>query len=242
MNIVDLVIIVLIALGAVTGYRRGLIESLAGLFSNIIGFFAALKYYSSLVLWASTYFNLKMSLQTYFQTHLVLPVPLMQLKLDKVPLSEIGNYLDKIKLPIVLKAQLIEYIQSLEAGMLTQAKLGDVIFQYLATAIINAGAFILIWFLVNILIMLIVGVVRSITNNTVIGSVDHGAGLLIGMVLTGFTLTIIIGLLSPLLQVTNLAEPTLFSAVFKTMGESELLPYFLNTFNLLTNKIAAFWL
>ena len=242
MNIVDLVIMVLIALGAVTGYRRGLIESLAGLFSNIIGFFVALKYYSSLILWANTYLDMKLSLQTYFQKHLILPAPLMQLKLEKVPLPEIGNYLDKINLPVILKAQLAQYIQSLEVGMLTQAVLGDVIYQYLANAIINAGAFILIWLSVNILIMLIVGMVRSITNNTVIASFDHGAGLLIGTALTAFTLTIVIGLVSPLLQVTNLAEPTLFSAVFKTMGESRLLPYFLNTFNLLTDKIAAFWL
>lgn len=242
MNIVDLVIIVLIALGAATGYRRGLLESLAGLISSIIGFFVAIKYYSLLAAWVNSYFAVTQNLQAFFQAHLVLPASLMQIRLDKVPLPELSSYLDKVNLPEILQAQLLEYIPSLGAGFLAQAKLGEVIYQFLATAVINAGAFLLICFFVNMLIMLLVAVIRRITNNTVIASFDRGAGLLIGVVLTGFTLTIFIGLINPLLQVTNLAEPTLFSAVFKTMGESQLLPYFLSTFNLMTEQIAAFWL
>lgn len=242
MNIVDLVIIALIGLGGLTGYRRGLIASLAGLVSNIIGFFTALKYYPLLAAWANADFNLNQRLLVFFQTHIALPVPVMEFRLDRVPLPELGNYLDRVNLPLVLKTQLLGYYQSMEAGLQLQARLGDIINQFLANALVNAGSLLFIWFFVNLVIMLLAALISSLINNTFIVGFNRGGGLLTGGIISAFILTIIIGLASPLVHVTNLAEPGLFSAIFKTMAESRLLPYFLKAFNLLAEKITAFWL
>lgn len=242
MNLVDLVLILLLFGGAITGYRRGFVGSLTGLFSSLIGFFAALRYYPLLAAKADTTLGLNDRLITFFSKNLVLPQAVTQLQLAKTPLADLGQLLEKLHLPVPLKTQIIEYLPKLDTGMLLQNKLGDVIYQYLANAVINAVAFLVIWFLVDRLIMLVVLLFRRITDSTFIAGLDHAGGLLIGTLLTVFTLTVLLGLISPLLQVTKLAEPSLFSAIFKTIGESLLIPYFIQAFAFLTDKIAAFWL
>lgn len=242
MNIVDLVLILFLTLGAWNGFRRGLLESLAELIGNIVGFFTALKYYAALAAWLKVSFDLQMRLQTYFQEHLILPSAIKQIRLDKLPLFSPGSYLDKVNLPVSLKTQLTDYINSLEASLRMQGQLGDIIYQFLANILINAGAFLLIWFFVNFVVWLLVLTVKKLTENTIFSGINRMGGMVIGLLLSGFTLTILVGFISPVLQITNLAEPTLFAAVLKSMNESQLLPHFQKAFVYLAEQITALWL
>jgi len=241
-NLVDLILIFILACGAWSGFRRGIIGSLAGLVSTIIGFFAGLKYYTLLTGWANKTFNAQERLQDFLEKQLVLPDVLNQVQLDQIPLSQLGNYLDRINLPGVLKTQLLGYIQSLELSLQAQTYLGDVIYQFLAVGLLNAAAFLLIWLIIDLFLKLLVELIRSITENTILAGIDHGVGTIIGLLITGFTLAVLIGLLSPLLQITDLAEPNLFSGALKTVDESRLVPFFQWVFSLFSEWIAALWL
>lgn len=241
MNIADYIIIVLLVLGAVNGYRRGLIESLAGLFGSLVGFVVAWKYYAPVTVWANSFYPFTETVNSFFRTNLVLPKGIMQFRLDMVPLNDLAQYLEKTELPEYFKTQLVNYLHNLGSSISAQGNLGDIIYLYLGEAAINAAAFLIIWGFVVIGIALVVSLWKGFTGGSIIGGFDKLCGLLVGGLVTAFTLMVIIGMLNPLLALTRIAEPSLMGAFFKTMGEARLLPYFMEAFNFFSAKLFTLW-
>lgn len=242
MNIIDLIIIGLMLLGAVGGYQRGFLGSIVGLFSSILGLLAAYHYYPVLAMWSNDQFQLEQRMAEFFQEHLPLPQAVSQFRIDKIPFPDLSQYLDKLDLPGALQGQLVPYLQRLSFDMTVQyqQKLGQILYQFLASIILNGIAFLIIWFIVDRSINLLLYLYTRMIKGNLLGAYDSIGGFIVGILLTFLTLTIFLGLVTPLLNFAGLAQPTLFTAVLKTMGESVLIPYFVVSFNFLSTKIFGF--
>jgi len=240
-NIADLVIVIILIIGAINGYRRGLLRGLAEGVSSLLGFIIAFNSYKLAVAWFDEAFQVISRLKAFLEAHFVLPRFILEAKLD-VPLDDLGVLLEKILLPTTFKTQLLEYIQSLEQDLAGHNVLGDVIYDFLTSALLNAAAFLLIWLISYLIILAVFNILIKVTDDTIFAALDHGGGLIIGLLLTFLTLTVIIGLISPFLQVADMADNTIIARIFTALNESRYVPYFLNTFNYLTGKIASLWL
>lgn len=240
MNIVDILIIGFLLMGSLIGYKRGLLGSIVGLFSSLIGLFVAYKYYLNLGQWFNTQYQLQAKVGEFLNDNLVLPQAVSQFEVKAIHLPNISTYLDKIEIPITLKSQLVNYLSVLNTETLWQSgtTLGDILHQYVASAIINGLSFLLIWFIVDRGIMLVSLLYSRVINNTVLGGFDRTGGLIIGSAVSVLAITIIIGVISPLLNMADMADNTLFAAVMKTLGESKLVPHFTFLFTIITDKVS----
>ena len=242
MNTVDLLIILLLVLGIISGYRKGFIGSLVGIVGSLVGLFTAYHYYPVVTQWLQQQFGLKEILGGYFNEHLVLPQAVSQFRLESLGLSkisELGTLLDKVDMSEALHAQLLLYLEKFQATLALPASmsLGDIIHQFLATIIMNVAAFIVIWLFVAMLINLIAAALTRVATGTVFGGLNRFGGMALGLLLRVFTLTILIGLISPLLNLAELTEPSLFSAVLGTISEAKTIPYFVDFYAVVSEKI-----
>lgn len=236
-QIVDLILVVIIILGVYTGLKKGLIGAIAGLVGNIIGFYVAYNYYWLLVAVADNTFKLKKSLQLFFKEHLTLPQALMG-----IPLDGPKSLLPGFNLPPLIKTELTEFMQSLGSGLSSDAVLGDVIYRFLATALLNIVAFIIIWYVVALTIQLLVHLYQKVAQHSVLGILDKLGGLVIGAILSVLSLSITVGLLNPFIQMTALSEVAFFNVMAEYFNTSIIVSNLLQIFHYLTGKITAFWL
>ncbi len=239
MNIVDLLIFIFLLVGIINGYRKGFFASLVGIVGSLIGLVVAYHNYASLTQWVNKQYGVIEILGGYFNKHLVLPQTVSQFRLDNISLPNLAAYLEKVDLPDSFHAQILVYLEKLQATLALPVStgLGDIIHQFLATIIVNGIAFILIWFVVNMLINFIALTLTRLAKGTLLGGINHVGGMALGLVLTVLTLTILIGLISPLINLADLAEPSLFSVVLNSFSESKSVPYFVDLFAIVSEKI-----
>lgn len=238
LNIVDFIIIICFIAAMLSGYRNGFLGGLIRIFGSIVGLIAAFKYYSFLTGWAERQFQASEQLYQFLKEHIVLPQSVSQLQIT-LPTLSVGEYLEKIPLPPGLKAQLAAYLQGLGDAVNKEAAalLGDILHRFLTEAVINGLAFILIWFMIDGALQLIASLFSRFLRHSVLGSFDRLGGLLLGAVLTTLTLTILLGLATPLLNVADLAKPSFLSGVINTIGEARLVPFFTMLFSFLAARI-----
>lgn len=238
MNITDWIIVVLLLLGAIGGFRKGFVLSLAGAISSIVGIIAAYRYYPFLAKWMDEQWGLKEPLSEFLQKYLVLPQPVGQFRLEDIPLPDIGMLLENVSFDTHFKQQLLHYLDKMRNSLEVPfgITLSEIINQFLASAIVSALAFIIIWFCVDFGLRIVAALFSSVIRNTAVGQFDRLGGMIIGTLLTILVLTVFIGLLSPLLTIGDLAKPTFFSPVITAMSESRLVPCFSSLFAFLFSK------
>ncbi|NLO76255.1 MAG: CvpA family protein [Clostridia bacterium] len=244
MNLIDLLLIVFLLLGIIKGYRKGLLNSLVGLCSSIIGLFVAIKTYSYVVAWLEAKYQFTSKLSQYFAERLTFSETVGESTLGSLPLSEASPAWGGLPLPEILKTQLLEISQGLgeKFGQAAVTNIGDVLYLFLAEKVLNLLAIILIWFVVNKGLCLLSNFFTSLTKDTFLGSLNRIGGICIGLLIRVLILTIIIGLCNPLFNVAPHAEPSFFSAVLITISEAQLVPCFTTLFSILTGQILTLWL
>jgi len=238
MNIVDLVIIGLLLLGAINGYRKGFVGSLVGVFSSIIGLIVAYKYYAVFEKWVDSRLGLEKTLGGFIGEHITLPQAVSQFKLGDNLFNDVSRYFDSLQLNAQIKGQLLAYLERIEESMGSslQLPLSDIINQYLAVIILSVAAFCIIWCSVNIILEMLTAIFRSLINTTPLGQVDRLGGIAAGALLNALFLMVIIGLFTPLIMMAGIAELGLLSPVISTIEKSELAPYFLSAFSFFFSK------
>lgn len=243
MNLIDLLLIISLLLGLIKGFRKGLLNSLVGLFSCLIGFFVALKSYFYLVKWLEVKFQLTVKLAQYFEKRLVLSETVSQLEIGTLPIADVSTSIDGLPLPEMLRMQLFDFMQKIgeQISQNAEACLGDVLYLFLAEFVLKILVIILIWFVVDKGLMFFSRFLTKLTENTFIGALNKVGGVCIGLLIRVLILTIVIGLISPLFSLVQHTEPSFLSAVLKTMGEARLVPYFTALFSLLTGEMLPFW-
>lgn len=244
MNLIDLLLIVFLLLGIIKGYKKGLLNSLVGLCSSILGLFIAIKTHAYLVAWLETKYQSVSKLSHYFAERLAISEAVSTLPIGTLPLSEPSSAWEGLLLPAILKAQLLEFSQGMGEKMrlAAEASIGDVLYLFLANIVMNFLAIILIWLVINKGLCLLAYFFTSLTKETFLGSLNRIGGVCIGLLIRILVLTIIIGLCSPLFNVAPHTEPSFLSAVLMTISEAQLVPYFTTLFSILTGQMLTLWM
>ncbi|MDD2433385.1 MAG: CvpA family protein, partial [Clostridia bacterium] len=111
MNFIDLLIIIFLLLGLWKGFRKGLLNSLVGLCSALVGLFVAWQTHSYVAGWLDSKFQFTTKLARYFEQRLVFSETVSQLNVGALSLPKTsGNVLS---LSERLQLQLWEFAQKL---------------------------------------------------------------------------------------------------------------------------------
>jgi len=194
MNLIDVLILGLILLGALLGYQRGLITSVVNFLSSIVGFLVASWEYLNALHWAEQYFPLQQWLEPVIYRAILPSVQSKASTLQQQALGDIlgalplewRNIFTSLSLPSVQMPQVIEQATHRLAGMLTEKILGLI-------------AFGCVFFVVVVLIQLVVAILLRPFGNWG-GAFNRGGGLLFGGLSALIALAVLAGLFSPLLK------------------------------------------
>jgi len=243
-NLIDLLLIVFLLIGLIKGYKKGLLSSLVGLGSSILGLFIAIKTHSFLVEWLEAQYQSVSKLALYFGERLSLSEAVSEWQIGTLPLAEPSTAWESLQLPEILKAQLLEFSQGMSESfrLAAEASIGDVLYLFLANIVLNLLAIILIWFVINKGLCLMAYFFTSLTKDTFLGSINRIGGVCVGLLIRVLILTIIIGLSNPLFNVAPHTEPSFLSAVLMTISEARLIPCFTLLFSILTGQMLTLWM
>ena len=194
MNLIDVLILGFILLGALLGYQRGLITSVVNFLSSIVGFLVASWEYMVALHWAEQYFPLQQWLEPVIYRGIL---PAVQSKASSLQQQALGNILGalppewrnifaSLNLPGVQMPQVTEQVTHRLAGMLTEQILGLI-------------AFGCVFFVVVVLIQLLFAILLR-PFGTWGGAFNRGGGLLFGGLSALIGLAVLAGLFSPLLK------------------------------------------
>lgn len=239
MNLVDLLILFFLIMGAVNGFKKGFLNSIIGLFSTVLGLIVAIKYYSYLTQWAEAKFQVVTKLGHFFTGYVNLPQSVGQLQLGTKALSDISSLFDNLNLSEGVKSQLLETIANLgdKLALTATTNVGEVLGIFLAETIIKLIAIIIIWQLVARIAIFLSRFITNFTQGTILGTVNRLGGLFSGVLLTMLSLTIFFGLISPFLEIVQQMEQSSLAALAKTISESHFVPHFTTAFSFWSKKL-----
>lgn len=225
MNLIDILILGLILLGALHGYQKGLISSIVNFISSIVGFLVAAWKYMVALRWVEQYFPLQQWLEPVIYRAIL---PSVQSKASSLQHQALGNILGALppewrsifeKLSGVQMPEAIEQVTHRLAGMLTERILSIIAF---------GCVFYLVVFIIQLLSSLILRPFDSWG-----GSLNRSGGLVFGGLSALIGMSVLAGLFSPLL---NLGVGGSFSELLQS---SSFYPYLVDIFSVLDQVFAA---
>ncbi len=227
MNIVDVLILGLILLGALQGYRRGLLSGLANFMGSLAGFVLAAHNYEAVLKALEKRFPLQVWVEPF-----VYKVIWAQIQTQAQVLN--GSILEQILslFPLELRSLVTNgkgALQSVTQGVLEEAAHRMAV--SLAENLLRLFAFALVFYGVYLLVHLAVGIfLRPLGAFS--GTLNHGGGLMFGGLSVFVALAVLTGILSPVLALG-------ISPKLVLIQESWFYPQFLQLFKLLDQVFAA---
>jgi Colicin V production protein. len=224
-NLVDVIILGFVLLGGLHGYQRGLLTSIVGFLSSIVGFLVAAKEYMPALRWAEQYFPLKEWIEPIIYRLLL---PSVQAKADTIQQQALGSILG------ALPSEWRSIFENLQGGNLsgTIEKVTHNLAGMLAENILGLIAFGCVFYIVVVIIHIIVSILLHPLGSWS-GSINRGGGLIFGVLSTIIGLSVLIGLISPFLQIG-------VGGSFNTLVQSSLFsPYLVGIFHALDKAFAA---
>ncbi|MHB8125082.1 MAG: CvpA family protein [Desulfitobacteriaceae bacterium] len=231
MNIVDILIVGLILLGALQGYRKGLIIGLAQFAGSIIGFLVASFEYIKVLKWFEQFFPLQSWLEPVIYQ---LIGPSLQTQTGTMTQQSIEKIINM--LPLELRNSLMgsnilggQSTASMTQGYIEQAT--HSVSSFITEKILALLAFVFVYFVVVVIIQVIINILLA-PLGIFGGAVNRGGGLLFGGLSAFFILVVISGVFLPILKIDTQSSGLIL------IQHSFFLPYLLQTFRILSQAFS----
>lgn len=176
MNTFDIIVLILLALGGITGFRKGLLTGMARLLGEIAAIAAAVVFHMRFLDMIEPVFNLRGIIEPKINSLVVKVLESKAVIPDMVP-GDMGG----LVIPVIEEATVA---------------LTDYILKIIALIIL----FLLASFLINLLISLLVTPLAKS-----LGIVNRGGGLAFGFLTIFIVLSLIVGMASPVLTAASAA-------------------------------------
>jgi len=241
-NFIDFAIIILLALGALNGFRNGFIGSLVGFVGSIAALLLSIKFYRPFAVLLNEKFGILSVVHGFLSKNLPLPLEVSSAPISQSGIDVLAMNISKMALPEFIKIQVIEQAQSLSltAGQLGLTTVGEMLTFIVATTLLNGLALLLLWFIVDKILSLVAKILSRSLDNTFLGGINRFAGLLVGAALNALGLMVVIGILTLFLEVTSQAQTSILVAIAKTVNQSVLVPYFKQGYEVILSKVISF--
>jgi uncharacterized membrane protein required for colicin V production len=231
MNTYDILMLAFILLGALHGYRKGLLTGLAQIGGVIIGFFIASMLYLQAMNWLKQFLPLQTWLESFIYK---LILPSLQVRSGVMTQQGLDKFLTT--LPPDLKHYLAasNVLGGQPTANVTQGYLENIahsISVFISDKILALLAFVLILFAVAILIQALVNILFA-PLGIFRGTLNRVGGTIFGIIGTFLILAVISGIILPLMELNTQSSGLLM------LQRSFLLPYLLQTFQMLREMLS----
>jgi uncharacterized membrane protein required for colicin V production len=225
MNVIDILILVVMILSALQGYRKGLITGLGQFAGIIIGFFVASLEYMNVLRWLEQLFSLQSWLEPVIYK---LVLPSLQSQTGTITQQSIEKLLEMIPAELrnsLASSNIIEgSAATMTQGYIEQASRN--ISGFLTEKILALLAFVLVFFIIVIIVQIIVTIL-FVPLGIFRGVVNRGGGLLFGGLCAFLSLAVISGIFLPIFKIDTQSSGLML------IQQSYFLPYLLQTFQML---------
>jgi uncharacterized membrane protein required for colicin V production len=226
MNVIDILILVVIVLSALQGYRKGLITGLGQFVGIIIGFFVASLEYINVLKWLEQ----TLPLQRWLEPQIYkLVLPSLQSGTGTTTQQSIDRLFEMIPAELLNSFASGNMLEG-SAATITQSYIEQAarnISGYLTEKILALLAFVLI-FLVIIAIAQIIVTILFAPLGIFKGVVNRGGGLLFGGLCAFLSLAVISGILLPIIKLDAQNSGLML------IQQSVFLPYLFQAFQMLS--------
>ncbi|MHB1652549.1 MAG: CvpA family protein [Desulfitobacteriaceae bacterium] len=219
MNIVDVLIIGIALLGALQGYRRGLLSGIASFIGTVGGFLLASMKYEAVLVWLEQHFPLQGWLEPIIYKIVWAQVQTQSNGMDSKVLDKILA-LFPLELRSLVSNGNSSSLQSVTQGVLEQAahRLAGILTENLLRLV----AFALVFYFIFVIVHLVIGLVLRPLGRLG-GTLNHGGGFIFGGITAIIALAVLAGLLSPVLGLG-------LGAKTSAIKDAYLYPYLLRVF------------
>ncbi len=234
MNLLDLVIVGLLLLGGLAGYRKGLINAAIGLAASFISFVIAFSTYKKLT---PVVANLGLGKMVQGAVKSVMSLPAAQGQPIK------GNGLDQLALltkllpkPMQneLDAMFIEMMKS-SAGA-TIKNIGEAMIGYITLVVVSMISFFLIFFICNWLLRFLGKSLTGGIGKGLVGSINSFGGFLAGVAASLLSVSVLFGFSGPIFSFNH--GPGLLQTFSQLAQTSFLIPYLRQVFTGITHWLS----
>lgn len=206
----DLVLAVIFLVVAITGFRKGFLKSLIGLFGNFLALAGSYVLAAPVTQWLNQQFGIAELLAGPIGRLLPMPESFSTVMASFIGLGQLYSYLDQSILPTSLRENIIMAVQEQinAVGVGVYATMADIIATTVAMSILKGLVFIALWALLCVALFLVSHVLAGVVHLVpVVGLVDRLGGMLVSLLLAAITLLILYKGIS----VLGLMEGSLFA-------------------------------
>jgi len=216
-NLIDWLIIAFVFLGALSGYRRGLVAALLGFVGYVAAVVAASLYSPVLVVWINKQGRMTQNLAEFFRKKLSLTCTAGQ----GLPAGNPGGN----------PGETLKYLQDI----LVQSPeniggVADAFCYQLASLTVQVLAFALLLIISVAVIRLLVGFLSRRMRGIILGAVNRLGGFIVGGAINALIISLLVVILTPLLAVGAASSGGLLTGISKSLKQSTLIPYFVQFF------------
>lgn len=206
----DLVLAVIFLVVAITGFHKGFLKSLIGLFGNFLALAGSYVLAAPVTQWLNQQFGIAELLAGPIGRLLPMPESFSTVMASFIGLGQLYSYLDQSILPASLRENIIMAVQEQinAVGVGVYATMADIIATTVAMSVLKGLVFIALWALLCVALFLVSHVLAGVVHLVpVVGLVDRLGGMLVSLLLASITLLILYKGIS----VLSLMEGSLFA-------------------------------
>ena len=186
----DIVLAVIFIGAAVTGFRKGFLKSLIGLFGNIAALIASYKLSASVALQIDAQFGAVAMLAEKIRGILPMPENFSGVMASFEGMGQLYTYLESSFLPDSIKESILAAVQQQvdAVGVGVYATMADMVCNTVATLLLRGLTFIGLWLLFCLVLFLISHVVAGVIHMVpVVGFIDRVGGMAVSLLLIFIT-------------------------------------------------------
>lgn len=224
MNLIDIVILIILLVSAIAGFRRGLAQSLAGIIGSVGGLIAGYQFARPVAARAELLWGVTTRLAAFCAKYVKVVLPATASLPENATPTMVQQALSAQSIPAPIRDYFLRNMNDTLA-QLGSGSLTDLLARTLAGLLITAVAFTVIYLLCRAVALLIGAWLTHLAERSPLNMPNHFGGGLIGLLEGAIGVTLAVGLLT---MVVALLPPTGTMAV--TCAQSGLVKLFAKAF------------
>jgi uncharacterized membrane protein required for colicin V production len=217
LNLIDVVILLFLLVGAWQGFRRGLILASGKLIGFLGGIWVAARYYNAIARFLGTHLGLNKLLAralTPFTSHMATTAPALAVS----GRGTLSGFPESLWIPA----------RAVSAGIY-----GNNLALSLSQTIIKVIVFLVILALVGYVVMALASLLSTTAHMIMLGGADRLGGVCLGLVARVLELAVVVGLLTPVVLGLAMGQGGPLHSLYQEWNSSALIPFFNKTWNMM---------
>lgn len=186
----DIVLAAIFIGAAITGFRKGFLKSLIGLFGNIAALIASYKLSASVALQIDAQFGAVAMIAEKIRGILPMPESFSGVMASFEGMGQLYTYLESSFLPASLKESILSAVQQQvdAVGAGVYATMADMVCNTVSTSLLRGLTFIGLWLIFCLVLFLISHVAAGVIHMVpVVGFIDRVGGMAVSLLLIFIT-------------------------------------------------------